>query len=265
MPFRTDTEVRSYVLNTSRFEPRKGRIIEQTRIPGRGLTWYMFYPDVPRRGDHIDVFCPMYYSRGPEQIRSVIQRVEALKKVTNVDVIPAIFGAGTVEDLPAPDSPTELRAQLLATAMVGDGAIVYSFFAGGRTWTAVAQACHEIARLEPLLIGSKDATILFHLTPPTRTDDVKVLDSLLWRGWHKDGTYVLAVFNLDPKQASRFRLHAYLPDSRPYELVAVRADLAVERTEPMRTCDAIALRRGVVLEVPGDYGLSLLVFRPSPP
>jgi hypothetical protein len=152
---------------------------------------------------------------------------------------------------------------MLAGAIGGDGAILYPFFAGAKTWTVVADTCHDIAAIEDFLVNGRDVSTRFHLSPPkSAADEVDVLEDVMLRAREVDGNYLVALFNLRSQETARVRLQAYLADDLSYEVSTVDfSDDGTEAGAPLR-CNGLMLRNGLVLDVPSDYGVSLLLVRP---
>jgi hypothetical protein len=253
-------KVGTYFMNTSRWDEKAGRVVGAAQVTGRGFGQYLYYSDIPKAGECIDYFTPMFYGRGGSQIRQLIEQLEAAKSATDMKVVPCLWGAGTIEEMSGEYTPGLLRSQLLASAITADGGVFYPFFAGGKTWHAVTDACREIAQVEPMLVEGRNASSLFYVQPQTRESDSAIADDVVWRAKERNGEYLVAVFSLRGDKPVRVKLQAYLKFGQSYEALTVDPNSAHPTGAIVYT--ATDLRRGLGLELPADYGVRLIVLRP---
>ncbi len=273
-----------YTAETTSPEGGGWKLVPLLEQPGQRANRYLAYADVPKSGDYLDIFAPMYYAHGGGAIRELFLRTEALRKATDVEVVHFIVGQADVyEAALGTNAPRALKAMMLAAAAAGGGTILYPATMGGLAWHNAAQAANAIATLEPFFLEGERGEGFYRIKglPLTlteiTTDERKVYLSdpdfqresmvrgyRLWRS-PQQGQLLVLVFNLSEANDLFYKLALPGLTRGRYQLLDVANDLAVGRNEQAPYFSETELAEGVTLRTPKEFGVSAYLIFPYSP
>lgn len=247
---------------------------------------YLVYADVPKKGDYLDIFAPMYYAHGGAAVRELLLRTEALRRATDVEIAHFIVGQGDIyESGLGTNAPQALKAMMLAAAAAGGGTVLYPATMGGLAWHSVAQATNAIAALESFFLdGQRSDTFYSFKGLPLKvvevtTDAGKAYlnepdfgKEAIVRGYSLAAPraavpprQLVLVFNLSESNDLFYKLTLPAVMRGRYQLVDVANGILVGKSPDAPYLTEAELAEGVALRTAKGFGVSAYLIEPYSP